>query len=471
MDKSPNSNKVNEKCQVFTPPHMAQDLLDIAQYNIDNNLLGKKVLESSFGNGSVLEEIVKRYIASAKQSGYSNIEISQGLGNDIFGVEIDENLFHETVEKLDAIVLANKIPHVPWKFYNGDFLSLSWDGGFDYIIGNPPYVSYRELDPVTRTDLRTRFESCKRGKFDYCYAFIEKSVGVLNSSGKLVQIVPNNIYKNVHGFCLREILKSHISMIETFPNQRIFGPILASASIFVYDLAENSEHFLYSNATDSVKVVLDRKILSNEKWLFTNKKAEGNHVFGNYFKASNAVATLLNEAFIVRIDEAKSINEDLLWKAASPKSIRGGKEEWILFPYIFDDKKQLIHLTEKQLKNKFPQSYKHLKKYRKSLNERKSEKAAQWFEFGRSQALTHIYQEKLLLSTVVTNHVELYQLDDRTIPYTGIFIIPISSEYTLQDAMKILQSKKFLDYVKVVGTHVNGGSIRITSKDINNYKW
>ena len=75
------------------------------------------------------------------------------------------------------------------------------------------------------------------------------------------------------------------------------------------------------------------------------------------------------------------------------------------------------------------------------------------------------------MSTVVTDSVELYNLDANTVPYSGIYIIPKDSKYKLDDAKQILTSKEFLEYVKQVGISVNGKSIRITCKDINNFEF
>ena len=73
------------------------------------------------------------------------------------------------------------------------------------------------------------------------------------------------------------------------------------------------------------------------------------------------------------------------------------------------------------------------------------------------------------MSTVITKQVELYMLDDDTIPYSGIFITVKKPEYSLNDAIRVLQSDRFIKYVQSLGISVSGNSKRITCKDINNY--
>lgn len=76
------------------------------------------------------------------------------------------------------------------------------------------------------------------------------------------------------------------------------------------------------------------------------------------------------------------------------------------------------------------------------------------------------------MSTVVTNEIDIYKLDKDTIPYSGIYITTKeNSNFTLEDAKFILESNDFMDYVKKVGISVSGKSLRITCKDINNFKF
>ena len=102
------------------------------------------------------------------------------------------------------------------------------------------------------------------------------------------------------------------------------------------------------------------------------------------------------------------------------------------------------------------------------MENRKSDKNASWFEYGRSQALRNNNKEKLLLSTVITNEVKTKILPKDNIPYSGIYIIPIKDK-TLKEADKILKSKKFFNYIEGKGINTSGKSFRITSKDINDY--
>lgn len=457
-----------EKCQKFTPESLVNAMLDLLGYN--SRLVGKTILENSFGDGRILKAIVKRYINSALSEGYSRSEISISLGNDIYGVELDKSLYQKCLSDLNSIIHNHNIPYVKWKIYNGDALSIDYNTSFDFIIGNPPYISYKEIDRCTRKKLKEKFTSCAIGKYDYCYAFIELGVTLLNDNGKLVQLIPNNIFKNVFGNNLREILKPHISKIIDYPNQKLFDNAMTSISIFLYDKSNNNSEVYYKNETYNTQKIINRKQLK-EKWIFDTIIFNEDLIrFGDFFNASITIATLCNKAFIV--DNKTIIEEELekqvLRKTVSPRTLRYNENKQIIFPYTY---KQgiLCHYNEKIFEKKYPNVVLHLKKYISDLEKRNSDKGILWYEYGRSQALAHLDKEKALLSTIVTSQVEVYLLERFVIPFSGIYITVTNKNYTLHDAIRILKSEDFYQYVKKIGISINGKSYRITCKDINNY--
>lgn len=462
------SNK--DKCQKFTPLDMVQKMLNLAGYS--SNLLGKRVLENSFGSGNILVEVVRRYIESAIEEKVSPKDISSHLSSDIYGIELDSELYNACIQRLNQVAQEYYIPSVNWHLYNENALTWECDLKFDLIIGNPPYITYKDIDEDSREQIKKKFISCKTGKFDYCYAFIESAINRLGETGKLVQLIPSNIYKNVFAAELREILKPCISTILEFPSKNIFAGALTSTSIFLYDKSKQEEHVQYENITEKQQLRIERSSLDG-KWIFANAAPAANELcFGDIFNASIVVATLLNEAFVISKEQqiAHKIEKSILRPAVSPRSLRYKWEEYIIFPYQYNNN-QLQRIDPKVFQRDFPMADQHLNGYIDKLNKRKKDKNTSWFEYGRSQALAHLNQPKLLLSTVVTNNVELYELDSNTVPYSGIYIVSKSKDYSLADAKEILQSPEFLAYVRRIGISVSGKSIRITCKDINNFKF
>lgn len=462
-------NKHNKKkCQKFTPLNEVKDMLDLAGYTY--GLFGKTVLEYSFGSGNIIKQIVKRYIEDALSQNIAADFISTGLATDIYGIELDRQLYNECIRELDKIVNDYRIPCVKWSFLCADTLQWTTNLRFDFIIGNPPYISYHDIDEANRKYIRQNFSTCKKGKFDYCYAFLEKGVDLLAPRGKMVQLIPSNIYKNVFADKIRKKLLPGVSTVWEYPNNQLFEDTLTSSSLLVYENRNSIRTINYRVMPKSKTVQIEKKLLE-DKWVFLNTNIGRKKTvrFGNRYHASISVATQLNEAFIVKGEN--SIESECLRNAAAPRTLRYKKREQIIFPYYYDDKNTLMRYEESTFKSRFPRAYEHLSVFKDRLIERDSDKSANWYEYGRSQALSHLNQEKLLLSTVITNAVEVYYLTVEDIPYSGIYITVSDGKSSLQDALSILQSEDFLDYISSHGLSVSGKSKRITCKDINDYQF
>ena len=94
----------------------------------------------------------------------------------------------------------------------------------------------------------------------------------------------------------------------------------------------------------------------------------------------------------------------------------------------------------------------------------------EWFEYGRTQGIQHIFEDKLVLSLVITNKVNLYEADSRIVPYAGAYIrMQPNSEFTLKDAAEILQTERFISYVRSKGTPTTTISFRLSVRDIEDY--
>lgn len=471
---------MNVKCQIFTPENYVEELLDSINYK--RKLYGKKILENSCGDGNIIVEIVSRYIRDCKKEGLNSYEISKGLSQDIYGYEIDTKYYDICIKKLNKILLDENINLITWKIYNADYLKENIQIKFDYIVANPPYITYRDLSIQTRKILKETYKSCTQGKFDYCYAFIEKGYNSLSLEGKMTYLIPSSIFKTVFGNNLRNILKGNLVKIIDYATIKIFDEALVASSIFVIDRKNYSQIFKYLDYASHTEIEISKTELRN-KWVFTNRyKNIGVNRFGDYFKVSHAVATLFNNAFVIKEWEENDnevivtnnfeIEEEVLRPTASPRTKKHGKNELIIFPYYYTKEEgRLQKYTEDEFTKKFPKACKYLNQFMNELDNRDSDANAHWFEYGRSQGLSHMNQDKLLISTIVTDNVNVYFLEKDSIPYSGMFIIPKSNLYDLEYAVTILQSNKFLEYIKKIGIQINGSSIRITSKDIEDYKF
>lgn len=467
------NKKIKEKCQVFTPVQVVSEMLDMAGYN--ENLFGKRVLENSCGNGEVLVQIVQRYIDDCKKKRFSKTKIKFGLETDIVAYEIDDDRIKECINRLNIIAKGNKLEDVKWNINNLDFIKTQIGDNYNYIIGNPPYIAYPDLPQSEQTYLKNNFMTCKKGKFDYSYAFIEKSYNCLSDGGVLVYIIPSNIFKNVFANNLRELIKNDLQIIVDFPDTQVFDKVLVSPAIIKVKKNSNENFVVYSNGTSKTKI--PKKSLEN-KWVFFQTNEKKGKKIGDYYKVSSTIATLLNDAFVLKNAEYDDmyyytsdhkIERELIRKAISPKNKKYKKtEEYIIFPYYYDNNDKLCRYKPEEFEEQFPNATKYLTVFEEKLKKRDSDKAANWYEYGRSQALQHMKQRKILISSVISDCTEAYLLESDEIPYSGLYIVQTGKK-KLEDLLPILNSLEFKEYIMSVGVCVSGTSKRITPSDIANY--
>lgn len=103
---------------------------------------------------------------------------------------------------------------------NGDFLTpdvRSRLGEFEYIVGNPPYVSIEYIDETDKEDYRDRFDVAT-GRFDLYMLFFEAALDHLADDGRLVFITPEKFEYVQSAAALRQLLSSrHIVEIDHLP--------------------------------------------------------------------------------------------------------------------------------------------------------------------------------------------------------------------------------------------------------------
>ena len=482
MRKNRESEKttMNKKCQVFTPNGYVKKLLDSVGYI--ENLYEKNILENSCGDGNILVEIAERYIDDARAHGLLDEDIHDGLSKHICGVEIDPIQHKRCIQNLNELANSKGISNVQWNIINTDYLRWESKQKFQFVVGNPPYITYQELDEKDRSYVRENFDTCEKGKFDYCYAFIEKSIDCLAGDGKMAYLIPSSIFKTVFGEKLRSYIKPYLQEIYDYTQDKMFDDALVKSAILVIDKTAVHDYMNYYDMARDDKLIIPIANLSS-KWFFTKNNTPGTRRFGDYFQVAHVVATLLNEAYVLKKENyqyingfyrcnGKNIEKEIVRETATPRSLRYKKIEKIIYPYDYKEGK-LVRYTLQQFSTLFPGAENYLSDFREQLDERESDKNALWFEYGRSQALAGLNKRKLLISTVITEKVAVYILKKKCIPYAGMYIVPKKDNktYKLEDAKEILESDEFMKYVQDVGIHISGTSLRITSKDIEEYKF
>src|SRR4030042_261363 len=99
------------------------------------------------------------------------------------------------------------------------------NGGFDIVIGNPPYVRQEQLQEL-KPALQKQYE-CYTGIADIYVYFYERGFQILKEGGILTYISPNKYFRSGYGQKLRQFLgiKTVISELIDFGDAPVFNAI------------------------------------------------------------------------------------------------------------------------------------------------------------------------------------------------------------------------------------------------------
>lgn len=136
-----------------------------------------------------------------------SLEDNIKCGNSLIG-----NDFYESQSMLDFDEETQyKINCFDWE---DEFRNIFKGGGFDVVIGNPPYVRIHLLDKIQLDYFKDRY-SVYKGQIDLYSLFIEKSISYLSKSNGLVSfIVPRFLKFNIDSEEVRKLfLKYNIKQL------------------------------------------------------------------------------------------------------------------------------------------------------------------------------------------------------------------------------------------------------------------
>lgn len=191
--------------QYYTPSELAEWMVQIAEGNPND-----RVLEAGCGEGVFLEALL--------QAGYKNIT----------GYDIDPANCQVVRDRFGSKVQVHR----------KNFLTASRDPCWDLLIGNPPYVSWRNMEEANKKILRNDpfWKQYSSGEWDLFYAFIIAGTYALRPGGKMVFVVPSNWMTATYAQPVREHLESGCFCdIVMLGEYRVFEDAAPDAMIFVWE--------------------------------------------------------------------------------------------------------------------------------------------------------------------------------------------------------------------------------------------
>ena len=146
---------------------------------------------------------------------------------------------HPGVKNIDAFEIdttLENVSNVP--ITHESFLSSKHSYKYDLVIGNPPYVRWKNiLKPMKEEFKSDDYWSDKiNGQSDLLYAFLFKSIDLLKENGELIFITPSFWTQTKHSKKVREYLisKGYLELIIDFNEIRMFKNVSSNIIIFKF---------------------------------------------------------------------------------------------------------------------------------------------------------------------------------------------------------------------------------------------
>lgn len=255
---------------------------------------GFRLIDLACGSGVFLLYSFRRLLEHLEDLGItpSLATKHQILRNNIFGVDIDREAVEVTTFNLLIAVLdgedrdsiagfgAAALPNLDEQIVSGnslvtphffeiypearldrsELLSINafdfdrafpqamQEGGFDLIVGNPPYVRIQtqaEHEPlqVAYFQEHAPFRSARSHNFDKYLLFIERALDLLKDDGRFGFIVPHRFMSTLPGQAVRELLSEgkHVAEIVHFGHEQVFPGTTTYVCILVGAKAGSEE--------------------------------------------------------------------------------------------------------------------------------------------------------------------------------------------------------------------------------------
>ncbi|MBA2688849.1 MAG: N-6 DNA methylase [Gemmatimonadaceae bacterium] len=158
------------------------------------------------------------------------------------------------VQKLDAKRAVSQLQSggaLPFSFQT-HFSEAFHDGGFDLVVGNPPWVRVHQIGKSTREALRKHFELFRLGgwtsgalranaasgfsnQLDLSALFVERSISVTRDGGSIALLLPAKLWKSLAGGSVRSLIaeKCEIRVLEDFSEAKAMFEATTYPSLLV----------------------------------------------------------------------------------------------------------------------------------------------------------------------------------------------------------------------------------------------
>jgi hypothetical protein len=327
---------------------------------------------------------------------------------------------------------------------NVGFEKIMKVGGFDAVVGNPPYVRQESLKE-TRDYFENKYESFS-GTGDLYTYFVEKGVKLIRPGGRYSIIVSSSFLRATYAEALRETLLKHAALIRVvdFGGLAVFADAKDTyVCIPVLVKEKQSDQVEVSKVrtleTDSVLAEMSKtdfvaplQQFKRDAWVLKSVKESklfakvmaagmplGEYVERRFFRC---VTSGLNEAFVIDGATRTRLIKEHKRSAELIHPVRGGED---VREYFIESADTFLIFTRRGVNiDEYPAIKAHLETFRPDLTPRKSDRDSRgrkpgtyrWYEIQDDVAYYDVFHKPKIVFPDICKYPR-FTYDD-----TGIYL-------------------------------------------------
>lgn|GEM_PF-227082 len=241
-------------------------------------------------------------------------EIEEKLDLSVHEVKKETRDYEMVVDELNKIKANFSLPGDKYFYWPVEFPTIAEEGGFDIVIGNPPYVRAERLEEIKK-DLKMFYRNYYDAIADIYVYFFYRAYEVLKDNGFLGFITSNKWMRALYGQKLREFMTNNMKILNIidYGGKRIFKDATVDTAILIAQKSIPEE-------SHTVKILKDNKefeipqnintwILADDSHLRIKEKIEqiGKPLKDWDVKIYRGILTGLNDAFIINSTKQEEI--------------------------------------------------------------------------------------------------------------------------------------------------------------------